>query len=49
MDGTLPQSIIPSTHTPEVLAPFAHARGTKPAGWSFLTGRRAEIESIALE
>ncbi len=41
-------TVDPERDTAEVLARYARAHGANPVGWTFLTGPRAEIESVAL-
>ena len=41
-------TVDPERDTPEVLARYARAHGANLAGWSFLTGSRAQIEGVAL-
>ncbi len=40
-------SVDPERDTPEQLLAYARARGADLAGWSFLTGTAAQIESVA--
>jgi len=39
-------TVDPERDTPQVLKRYARAHRAKPAGWSFLTGTRAEIREI---
>lgn len=40
-------TVDPERDTPEVLKQYARAHGANPAGWAFLTGTPAEIQTIA--
>jgi len=39
-------TVDPANDTPEVLAEYAHNAGADPAHWTFLTGKKPQIESL---